>query len=141
MSRPQVITFWSFIILFALYSAAVYTRGTSTEGGRVPISEQALDGKQVMRKYNCYACHQIYGMGGYIGPDLTNVMSTIGKGEIYARAILSNGTDFMPNFDLGDEEVDAVLEYLRYIDQTGHFPEKNVTFTWYGSYDIDAGTQ
>ena len=75
-------------------------------------------------------------MGGYIGPDLTNVISAEGKGEPLARAILQYGTDVMPNYHLNEKEINALVEFLKYSDKTGNFPGRNVEITWYGSFKI-----
>jgi len=48
--------------------------------GTVSFSEKALQGQQLWQQNNCFSCHQIYGLGGYLGPDLTNVYSQRGKG-------------------------------------------------------------
>ena len=58
----------------------------------------------VWQKYNCQSCHQLYGLGGYLGPDLTNVYSAKGKGELFIKAFLHAGTKQMPSFDLSKEE-------------------------------------
>ena len=78
----------------------------------------------------------IAGGGGYLGPDLTNVMSAPGKGELYVRALLKIGTDVMPNYNMPESEIAALVAYLDYVDQTGNFPEPNARRTWYGSIKI-----
>lgn len=70
------------------------------------------------QKHNCTACHQLYGLGGYLGPELTTVISQKGKGELYAKAFLQSGTQRMPNFHLTGEEVQDLLEFLTYVDST-----------------------
>ena len=47
------------------------------------MNKEAITGKVLYQKYNCTACHQIYGLGGFLGPDLTIVVSQQGKGEAY----------------------------------------------------------
>jgi len=129
--------FFSLIFGFALYSFYVYTSGTTETADRVSISQAGESGRLLYQKYNCTACHQFYGMGGYLGPDLTNVMSAPGKGDLYVRALLKVGTDVMPNYDLPETEIDALVAYLTYVDQTGRFPEPAARKTWYGSIEID----
>ena len=72
----------------------------------MPISPAADRGRQLYQEHNCVACHQFYGLGGYMGPDLTNVISN--RGAAYARAFMAAGTQAMPNFNLRDEELDAL---------------------------------
>jgi nitric oxide reductase subunit C len=123
------------IVLFAAYTAWVDAGAISLH--RVPHANAlAADGKLLYQKHNCQACHQIYGLGGYMGPDLTNVISTPGKGRAYAAAFLRNGTDRMPNFHLSQHDVDALTEYLALVDATGTSPIRNYRTTWYGSIEF-----
>ena len=94
------------------------------------MDAEARAGQLVYQEYNCVACHQFYGLGGYMGPDLTNVISN--RGEAYARAFISSGTARMPNFDLNDEEVGALVSYLAFVDQTGTYPLKEYDVKWTG---------
>lgn len=106
-----------FLILFAtffVYSFFVYTSGT--KGPVPPMNPKAALGKMTYQKYNCTACHQLYGLGGYLGPELTTVMSDPARGEPFARAILKTGTRRMPDFKLGEEETDDLVEFLKYVD-------------------------
>ena len=78
----------------------------------------AAKGKTLYREFNCTACHQIYGLGGYLGPELTTVMSDPAKGEAYARAILKSGTERMPDFKLTESETNQLVAFLEYVDAT-----------------------
>lgn len=84
--------------------------------------EGAGKGKLLFQKNNCISCHQIFGLGGYMGPDLTNVISAPGKGELYAKSFIKNGTQRMPNFNFTDEEADALIAYLKQVDAAGISP-------------------
>ena len=110
------IAFLILLILFFSNSLYVYTNGT--EGPAVLMREEAVQGKLLYQKYNCQACHQIYGLGGYLGPELTTVMSQHGLGEMYALAILKAGTTRMPNFHLNEIEINQLIVFLKYIDKT-----------------------
>ena len=66
-----------------------------------------------------------------MGPDLTNVIST--RGEAYSRAFITAGTARMPNFDLNDNEVSALVAYLAFVDQTGTYPPANYEVQWTGN--------
>jgi len=101
---------------FLLYSLFVYTDGTRT--GVPAMNPSAVRGKQLFQEHNCTACHQVYGLGGYLGPELTTAISRKDKGEAYVRAILKAGTARMPDFRLTDAETGDVVEYLRHIDRT-----------------------
>ena len=73
----------------------------------------------------------IFWLGGYMGPDLTNVASK--KGSAYARAFLMSGTRRMPNFNLNDAELDAMIAYLEFVDSTGRYPAEEYRIRWFGT--------
>jgi nitric oxide reductase subunit C len=122
--------FATYCVLFVAYSINVYTLGTDAPHIE-PMSEQGQHGKQLFRDHNCVACHQFYGLGGYMGPDLTNVISN--RGPAYARAFIASGTRSMPNFGLNDEELDALVTFLEFVDQTGRYPAEDYDVTWFGT--------
>lgn len=97
------------------------------------MSDVERHGADVFQQYNCVACHQFYGLGGYMGPDLTNVMSK--RGAAYARAFITAGTASMPNLGLSEQEVDAVVAYLAFVDKTGTYPPENYVVRWYGAVE------
>lgn len=120
----------SLCVAFVLYSVNVYTRGTEASRA-APMSDDARHGQQVFQDYNCVACHQFYGLGGYMGPDLTNVMSN--RGEAYARAFITAGTARMPMLGLAEKEISSLIAYLEFVDQTGTYPARNYQVQWYGT--------
>lgn len=106
-----------FIILFSCYvafSAWVYTRGTEQEN--ISIPKEALTGKSLWQKKNCIACHQLYGLGGYLGADLTHIISDPAKGKPYAAAFIRTGGTTMPDFHFSETEIEAIIAYLSYVD-------------------------
>lgn len=130
MTINKRVVFATLCVAFVLYSARVYTRGT--EAPHVgEMSAEARFGQQVYQDYNCVACHQFYGLGGYMGPDLTNVISN--RGEAYARAFITTGTAAMPNFQLEETEIAGLLAYLTFVDRTGTYPAENYAVRWYGT--------
>jgi len=125
--------FWSLIVLFFIHTLLVFTIGTSEDNGKNLMTEDAQAGKLLFQKYNCTACHQLYGLGGYMGPDLTNMMSAPGKGEIFAHALLQAGTQRMPNFQMTEEEIRSLIAYLKYVDKTGTSPVKKFEINFDGT--------
>lgn len=125
--------FWALIVLFSIHSLLVFTIGTNEDNGKNLMTEDAQVGKLLFQKYNCTACHQLYGLGGYMGPDLTNMMSAPGKGEIYAHAFLQAGTQRMPDFHMTDEEIKCLVAYLKYVDKTGISPVKKFEINYNGT--------
>ena len=101
-------------IAFLSYSVYLYTYLPFKQ---TKVSDQCVKGMDLWQKYNCNACHQVYGLGGYLGPDLTNVYSI--KGKEYISAFLKSGTQIMPNFNFTDEEVSSLIAYLEMMDKTG----------------------
>ncbi len=75
-------------------------------------------GLATWRRHNCQACHQIYGFGGFLGPDLTNRV-TDATPDAELSWILEYGSRQMPAFDLPPSEQEAVLAYLRAVNRTG----------------------
>lgn len=102
------------IFLFFSYTSFIYKFLPANQG---PVNKLADSGKQLWQEENCIACHQIYGLGGYLGPDLTNCYSL--KGSDYIKSILRTGTRIMPDFKFSVEEVNAIVEYLHEVDNSG----------------------
>ena len=106
-------------ISFLVMSFAVYFDRGAT-GQQVMLDEQEQLGRAVWMRENCMVCHQFFGMGGYLGPDLTNVARRIGPETI--AWVVANGRGSMPAFDLDAEELAAVTAFLVAMDATGTFP-------------------
>lgn len=107
---------WIFALLFitySFYSLWVYTNGTDRGS---TMTAQQYQGKKIYQEFNCQSCHQIFGLGGYLGPELTTVISDKNRGEAYARAFLQNGGTRMPNFKFTKDQTDALIDYLKYVD-------------------------
>ncbi len=110
---------------FFLYSALPVKTGQVHAG--------ADAGKMAWQKYNCNACHQVYGLGGFLGPDLTNVYTIKGAG--YIQAFLKNGTTIMPDYHLSEKEIKDLTSYLRSIDATGSADPNTFTINYDGSIE------
>lgn len=108
------------LLAYAGYSALVYTRGTELPKAASKWSAQAAEGKRIFQQQNCTACHQLYGLGGYLGPDLTTAWSDRHRGPAYLRALLQSGGSRMPNFHFSEAEITALLAYLQSVDATAH---------------------
>ncbi|MDP2385758.1 MAG: cytochrome c [Bacteroidota bacterium] len=111
-----------FLILsasFLWYSFSIYIKPLSTKENTTFNKKMASDGQLVWQYYNCQSCHQLYNLGGYLGPDLTNVISNPDKGEKVIRAMVKSGTKQMPAFTLSDNEMDLLVEYLKSTDASG----------------------
>ena len=113
--RWPLYIFITLTLLFLAFSASLYVRAENHAS-----REGKMDGKLVWQKYNCQSCHQLYGLGGYLGPDLTNIMSEHGKGREYIVGIISSGARQMPAFILTEDEQAALLDFLRQADSSGN---------------------
>ena len=101
------------------------------------MSENALEGEHIWQENNCMACHQLYGLGGYLGPDLTNVISNPSKGKEYVKAFFNSGVKSMPKFNFSEEEKEALASFLEHVDNTGFYPNKNAEFDYSGWVSIE----
>ncbi len=105
--------------LFLAYSFSIYLHPFGTSYDKRLNRELVSEGRLVWQKYNCQSCHQFYGLGGYLGPDLTNFMSAPGRGEPFLKAMVKSGIKQMPAFDLTDDEVHKLAEFLKATDLSG----------------------
>jgi nitric oxide reductase subunit C len=78
----------------------------------------AVQGKQLWQQLNCQNCHQLYGLGGYMGPDLTTVTSDKNRGAAYARGMILGGGKRMPTYHLSTQDADKLLAFLSYVNST-----------------------
>lgn len=83
-------------------------------------SPAVATGVEAWRSENCIACHSIYGLGGHIGPDLTNTISRLGAEGVAAKIYAGGGA--MPPFALLEEATANLVAWLSYIDETGVYP-------------------
>ena len=114
------------LVVFCGYNLLIYT--SNNNDATVKLSVEAVLGQQLWQENNCWSCHQVYGLGGYLGPDLTNVFSAPNKGANYIKAFLNSGVKSMPKFNFLESEKDAIVTYLKYIDSTGYYPNFDADF-------------
>ena len=129
--RIWVILMTSFII----YSGLVYINCDKKSKIEIP-DKHVSSGWKLWQEKNCQSCHQFYGLGGYMGPDLTNVISEQNKGAKYAHTIIKFGTGRMPNFGFSDSEVNDIVSFLTWIDKSGKSKVPDSAVQWSGSYNI-----
>ncbi len=118
--RPivSISVFLFLAVSFLAYTTHLYTLGESVKRRNIDYSK-ASEGRLVWQKYNCQSCHQFYGLGGYLGTDLTNVYSAKGKGEALIRVMISIGTPQMPAFKLSEKELSDLMVFLKSVDASG----------------------
>ncbi len=115
----KIVAFISLFAAYLVYSIIVYTMGTE-KNIVVSATEQIQikNGSHLFQKYNCTACHQLYGLGGFLGPELTTAYSDPARGELFMTAFLKGGGQRMPNFHFKDEEIRSLIQFLKYVDTT-----------------------
>ncbi len=112
--KRKMIVLLLLLFCYLLYSLILYSE--------LPVklyskNKEGEIGKLVWQKYNCNSCHQLYGLGGYLGPDLTNVYSS--RSKEYIKSFLMNGTATMPKFNINEYEINSLIQYFRSIDNSG----------------------
>jgi len=107
---------WMLGILALCFACQTYLVYADTTETRVLEGEE-LAGRRVWLANNCQACHQLYGFGGFLGPDLTNAASRLQKPQLADRLALGEGQ--MPKYDLPEDEVTALWEFLSAMNETG----------------------
>jgi nitric oxide reductase subunit C len=98
------------VAAFGVQTALVYT-----DERQDPLSDIELRGRALWHENACQVCHQIYGQGGFLGPDLTNVASRLDDSRL--GSLLTVGSGQMPAYRFGPEEVDDLSAYLGALDR------------------------
>ena len=117
-----------FILLcgvFLIYSFSIYIIPFKEKAAVGFDPGQAAFGRLVWQKHNCQSCHQLYGLGGYLGPDLTNIISNPQKGEVVIAPLVKYGVKQMPAFDLTDYELSVLIQFLKSTDASGISDPRN----------------
>ena len=126
-------TWIALVTSFAVYTFFVNT--LTHNSAKTELTPEISQGWKIWQDKNCQACHQIYGLGGYMGPDLTNSASTVGKD--YMKTIMQTGTSRMPNFHLSEDEIEKLIMFLSWVDASGKSAVNQKNVHWSGTYIID----
>lgn len=130
-------TWIALVASFAVYS--FFVNILTHNSVKTPLTPEISEGWKIWQNKNCQACHQLYGLGGYMGPDLTNSASTAGKD--YMKAIMQSGTSRMPNFHLSNNEIEKLSLFLAWVDESGKSAVDSKHVHWSGTYIIDSDGQ
>lgn len=105
------------VVVYAAVSLVAYT-DYPRHSNAPPLTDLERRGLHLWRRHNCQVCHQIYGFGGFLGPDLTNrVTDATATDEL--GPILQEGAGAMPAFHFTAAEREALLAYLRRVSRSG----------------------
>lgn len=104
------------VVCFFVQTAFVYFDFPSRASAR-ELSDDAKVGLALWRKHNCQVCHQIHGFGGFLGPDLTNIVARR-PSEDWSD-VLTRGRKQMPAFEFDEKEQAAIVAFLTDLNETG----------------------
>ncbi len=111
------------VFFFLLFLALSFdtSRALPSRDNRAAITEQVARGKLVWERNNCIGCHTLLGEGAYFAPELGNVYPRRGpdfiKAWIKAMPTKAAGRRQMPQFNLSDSDLDAVVAFLKYASE------------------------
>ena len=112
-------------LVYALLLALLPVRASAAVA-----SGDAARGRQIWDRARCSVCHSLYGLGGHLGPDLTDAHGRLGPDAV--RAFVLHGGSVMPAFALDAEELTALLAFLHEVDSGGNFPPPSLTAAPFG---------
>jgi len=98
------------VACFAVQTGLVYS-----DDKNAPLSEAGVRGRQIFHENACQVCHQMYGQGGFLGPDLTNAASRVDQTRLVS--LLTVGSGQMPAFDFDESQISDVRAFLEEIDR------------------------
>ena len=112
------------VVMFFAQGFLVYS---DKEKSRSIIFSQASHrGKKIWLQYNCQSCHQIYGFGGFLGPDLTN------RGKLFEaeslQELLAEGPSQMPSIKISLTDARDLEAFFKAMDKTGISIAKSSTY-------------
>mgnify|MGYP003393086175 CR=1 FL=1 len=125
--------FITLCLLFGVYTALVYGSGQGKNDE--PADATIRSGMSTWQEQNCQSCHQLYGLGGYMGPDLTNTFTS--KGGPRIRTFIRYGTGRMPSHALNETEIEGLVAFLGWVASTGTSKVPPEAVHWSGTYMIE----
>lgn len=120
-----------FFVLLFLALTFDTTSALPDRDNRENITPQVALGKKLWEDNNCIGCHSLLGEGAYYAPELGNVYIRFGKSKEAIKGFIAGrpkdgipGRRSMPQFNLSDEELEALAEFLKYSSEinTSNWP-------------------
>lgn len=120
-------TVFFFVVFAALVAHSVTTANNVAKVN--PITPSVVAGKHIWERHACFDCHTLLGEGARFAPELGNVWLRYGgdKDPDGARESLKQwiknqptrveGRHQMPHFDLSDEQLDQLVDYLIWVSR------------------------
>jgi nitric oxide reductase subunit C len=118
-----------FILIFLGLSVHSHRYIVTTSTTEAELTDAVANGKHVWERHACINCHTILGEGAYFAPELGNVMERWGvlddpedafetlQGWMESQPSGIEGRRQMPNFNLSDEDVRNLSEFLRWTNK------------------------
>lgn len=119
----MLVKYWKRLVFYSLcvgFMVYTYKLWTYEEKPSFVSPRLVADGKLVWQKYNCQSCHQFYGLGGYLGPDLTNEFARWNNNARIIEAFIRSGNNRMPSYNLSEDEMKSLLGFLQAMNTTGN---------------------
>ncbi len=119
-----------FVLIFIGMTIHSHQYIVETSTAKAPLTEEVIRGKHVWERHSCINCHTLHGEGAYFAPEVGNVMTRWGvldnpeaayqvlKSWMRAQPTGAPGRRQMPYFEISDEDMRALSEFLRWADQT-----------------------
>ena len=100
------------VACFAVQTGLVYSDDVG-----LTLSSEAVEGRRLFHENSCQVCHQFWGQGGFLGPDLTNAASRVDETRL--ASLLTVGSGQMPAMHFTESEISAVRAFLDEVDRSG----------------------
>lgn len=117
-----------FFLLFAGLTLHTHWYMVNVSTNSETLTDSVKQGKHVWEENSCINCHTILGEGAYFAPELGNVWTRYGgrdnadgaraglKAWIRAQPLNVPGRRAMPQFNLDEQELDSLIDFLQWTD-------------------------
>lgn len=119
-----------FVVVFVILTIQSHRYIVNVSTAGLPLTDQVVLGKHVWERHSCINCHTLHGEGAYFAPELGNVTTRWGvyddpegayetlDGWMSAQPSGIEGRRQMPHFEITEEEMRGLAEFLRWADHT-----------------------
>ena len=123
-SMARNVFFGGTVFFFLLFLALTFDtiKQLPKRDMRQNITPLVAEGKKIWETRNCIGCHTLLGEGAYFAPELGNVVARYGEEGV--KAFITSrpvdgipGRRSMPQFNLTEEELDAVAAFLEHVSK------------------------
>ena len=117
MNGWRSLALWVVVACFFGQAACVWLDIGPRPGSTVAMPPLARQGQALFRSHGCQSCHALYGMGGFLGPDLTNAARRVPSARF--AQLLQQGAAPMPAYHFDAAARASLWAYLQAVDATG----------------------